>query len=119
MPSSTRTNMASALAASIARDEDHDGFWSLLRFWVRPQWGISQDKLPLCPGSFQSVHNARRRGNALLGALVLALVGWLKPAPRNPARIIQAETQASRYERLIAVSPIATELSRAAGAGGC
>jgi transposase len=57
-----------------ARDEDGDGFWSLLRSWLRPHRGISQDKLPLYLGFFQFVHNARRRGKALLGALVAGLV---------------------------------------------
>ena len=68
-----------------ARDDDGDGFcevhvntiegfWSLLRSWLRPHRGISQDKLPLYLGFFQFVHNARRRGKALLGALVAALV---------------------------------------------
>jgi len=68
-----------------ARDEDRDGFyevhvntmegfWSLLRSWLRPHRGISQDKPPLYLGFFQFVHNARRRGKALLGALVAALV---------------------------------------------
>jgi transposase-like protein len=68
-----------------ARDEDGDGFcevhvntiegfWSLLRSWLRPHRGISQDKLPLYLGFFQLVHNARRRGRALLGALVAGLV---------------------------------------------
>ena len=68
-----------------ARDEDGDGFcevhvntmegfWSLLRSWLRPHRGISQEKLPLYLGFFQFVHNARRRGKALLGALVAALV---------------------------------------------
>ena len=69
-----------------ARDEDGDGFcevhvntmegtWSLLRSWLRPHRGISQAKLPLYLGFFEVVHNARRRGRALLGALVAALVG--------------------------------------------
>jgi len=69
-----------------ARDEDGDGFceihvntiegfWSLLRSWLRPHRGISQDKLPLYLGFFQFVHNVRRRGKALLGALVSGLVG--------------------------------------------
>lgn len=69
-----------------ARDEDGDGFcevhvntiegfWSLLRSWLRPHRGISQDKLPLYLGFFQFVHNARRRGKALLGALLGGLVG--------------------------------------------
>ena len=69
-----------------ARDEDGDGFceihintmegtWSLLRSWLRPHRGISQEKLPLYLGFFQLVHNARRRGKALLGTLVASLVG--------------------------------------------
>jgi len=49
-------------------------FWSLLRSWLRQHRGISQDKLPLFLGLFRFVHNARRRGKALLGALVAALV---------------------------------------------
>jgi transposase len=68
-----------------ARDEDGDGFcevhvntlegfWSLLRSWLRPHRGISQEKLPLYLGFFAFVHSARRRGKALLGALVAALV---------------------------------------------
>src|SRR3954454_3915494 len=68
-----------------ARDEDDDGFcevhvntmegvWSLLRSWLRPHRGISQEKLPSYLGFFEFVHNARRRGKALLGALVGALV---------------------------------------------
>ena len=68
-----------------ARDEDGDGFceihvntmegfWSLLRSWLRPHRGISQEKLPLCLCFFQLVHNARRQGKALLGQLVAALV---------------------------------------------
>jgi transposase len=68
-----------------ARDEDGDGFcevhvntlegfWSLLRAWLRPHRGLSQEKLPLYLGFFQFVHNARRRGKALLGSLVAALV---------------------------------------------
>ena len=80
-----------------ARDEDGDGFceihvntmegtWSLLRSWLRPHRGISQEKLPLYLGFFEFVHNARRRGKALLGALVAALVvGWA-PAPWIPIR---------------------------------
>jgi transposase len=68
-----------------ARDEDGDGFcevhvntmegvWSLLRSWLRPHRGISQEKLPLYLAFFTLVHNARRRGRALLGQLVAALV---------------------------------------------
>jgi hypothetical protein len=51
-----------------------EGFWSLLRSWLRPHRGIPQDKLPLYLGFFQFVHNARRRGKALLGTLVAAMV---------------------------------------------
>jgi transposase-like protein len=68
-----------------ARDEDGDGFckvhvntmeglWSLLRSWLRPHRGVSQEKLPVYLGFFQFVHNVRRRGKALLGALVAALI---------------------------------------------
>jgi transposase len=69
----------------FARDEDGDGFcevhvntvegvWSLLRSWLRPHRGISQEKLPLYLGFFQFVHNTRRRGKALLGSLIAVLV---------------------------------------------
>lgn len=37
-----------------------EGFWSLLRSWLRPHRGISQEKLPLYLGFFQFVHNVRR-----------------------------------------------------------
>jgi transposase len=36
--------------------------------------GVSQAKLPLHLAFFAFVHNARRRGKALLGALIAALV---------------------------------------------
>ncbi len=59
-------------AGEYARDEDGDGFhevhvnsieglWSLLRSWLRPHRGISQEKLPLYLGFFEFVHNVRRR----------------------------------------------------------
>ena len=71
------------------RDEDGDGFhevhvntmegfWSLLRSWLRPHRGISQDKLPLYLGFFEFVYNAKRRGKRLLSAL---LEGLLKKTP--------------------------------------
>jgi transposase-like protein len=77
-------------AGEFARDEDGDGFcevhvntvegfWSLLRSRLRPHRGISQERLPLYLGFFEFVHNVRKRGKALLGALVELLV-----APRNP-----------------------------------
>jgi len=77
-------------AGEFARDDDGDGscevhvntlegFWSLLRSWLRPHRGISQERLPLYLGFFEFVHNVRRRGKALLGSLLGLLV-----APRNP-----------------------------------
>jgi transposase-like protein len=64
-----------------ARDDDGDGirevhvnsiegFWSLLRSWLRPHRGISQEKLPCYLAFFQFVHNARVRGKSLLPALL-------------------------------------------------
>jgi transposase-like protein len=55
-------------AGEYARDEDGDGFhevhintmegfWSLLRSWLRPHRGISQEKLPIYLGFFEFVHN--------------------------------------------------------------
>jgi transposase len=77
-------------AGEFARDDDGDGFcgvhvgalegfWSLLRSWLRPHRGISQERLPWYLGFFEFVPNARRRGQALLGSLLGLLV-----APRNP-----------------------------------
>jgi transposase len=39
-----------------------------------PASGPLADKLPLYLGFFQFVHNARRRGKALLGAFIAGLV---------------------------------------------
>jgi transposase-like protein len=77
-------------AGEFARDNDGDGFcevhvntlegfWSLLRSWLRPHPGISQERLPWYLGFFEFVHNVRRRGKALLASLIELLV-----APRNP-----------------------------------
>jgi len=77
-------------SGEFARDEDGDGFfevhvntvegfWSLLRSWLRPHRGISQERLPLYLGFFEFVHNVRKRGKALLGSLIGLMV-----APRNP-----------------------------------
>src|SRR4051812_13106502 len=54
-----------------ARDDDGDGFcevhvntaegvWSLLRSWLRPHRGVSQEKLPLYLAVFQVAHNGMR-----------------------------------------------------------
>ena len=72
-------------AGEFARDEHGDGFhevhvntiegfWSLLRSWLRPHRGVSQEKLPLYLGFFEFAHNVRKRGKALLGALISLLV---------------------------------------------
>ena len=69
-----------------ARDEDGDGFhevhvntmegfWSLLRSWLRPHRGISQEKLPSYLSFFQFVHNEKVRGKRLLHSLIGLLVG--------------------------------------------
>jgi transposase len=68
-------------AREYARDEDGDGFhevhvntiegfWSLLRSWLRPHRGISQEHLPAYLGFFEFVHNAKNRGKRLLDALL-------------------------------------------------
>ena len=72
-------------AGEFARDEDGDGFcevhvntiegfWSLLRSWLRPHRGISQEKLPHYLGFFEFVHNAKKRGKALLHSLLELLI---------------------------------------------
>jgi transposase-like protein len=68
-----------------ARDDDGDGvhevhvntiegFWSLLRSWLRPHRGISQEKLPLYLGFFEFVYNMKKRGKALLTSLLETLL---------------------------------------------
>ncbi len=68
-------------AGEYVRAEDGDGFcavhvntmagfWSLRRSGLRPHRGISQEKRPLYLGFFKFMHNARRRGKALLGNLL-------------------------------------------------
>jgi len=62
-------------AGEYARDDDGDGFcevhvntmegfWSLLRSWLRPHRGISQEQLPLYLSFFEFVHNTKKRGKA-------------------------------------------------------
>ena len=79
-------NTVNHSAGEYARDEDGDGFceihsntiegvWSLLRPWLRPHRGISQDKLPLYLSFFEFVHNARKRGKRLLSAFLETLLG--------------------------------------------
>gem|GEM_PF-1455837 len=70
-------------ASEYARDENRDGFceihsntiegsWSLLRSWLRPHRGISQDKLPLYLSFFEFVHNVKKHRKRLLAALFQA-----------------------------------------------
>ena len=79
-------------AGEYARDDDGDGFcevhvntlegfWSLLRSWLRPHRGIPQESLPLYLGFFEFVHNVRARGKRLLGSLI----GLLLAPPCNPS----------------------------------
>lgn len=69
----------------FARDEDGDGFHevhvntmegfsSLLRSWLRPHRGISQEKLPCYLAFFEFIHNVRLRGKSLLHSLLAILV---------------------------------------------
>jgi transposase len=58
-----------------------EGIWSLLRSWLRPLRGISQEKLPHYLALFEFVHNAKCRGKALLSALLAAL---LPTTPKHP-----------------------------------
>lgn len=73
-----------------ARDEDGDGFcevhvntqegiWSVLRSWLRPHRGISQEKMPLYLAFFEFVFNAKRRGKAILEDLFRTIL-----KPDNP-----------------------------------
>lgn len=54
-----------------------EGVWSLLRSWLRPHRGISQEHLPFYLSFFQFVHNARVRRKGLLPGLFGALVTQL------------------------------------------
>lgn len=65
-------------------------FWSLLHSWLQPPRDISQTKLPLYLGFFQFVHNARRRGRALLGAFIVGLDSVTNsPLAQNSTRAIR------------------------------
>jgi transposase-like protein len=67
----------------FARDDDGfcevhvntiEGFWSLLRSWLRPHRGISQELLLRYLGFFEYIHNVRTRGEALWGSLLALLL---------------------------------------------
>lgn len=72
-------------SGEYARDEDKDGFhevhvntqegiWSLLRSWLRPHRGISQEKMPIYVGFFEFIFNIRKRGKALLEDLFCTIL---------------------------------------------
>ena len=72
-------------AGEYARDEDEDGFcevhvntqegiWSVLRSWIRPHRGVSQEKLPIYLGFFEFLFNARKRGKAILEDLITTIL---------------------------------------------
>jgi len=84
-----------------ARDEDGDGFyevhcntqegmWSLMRSWLRPHRGVSQEKLPFYVGFFEWIHNLRVRGRKAVHETFCLL---LKPNLR-------------KYDDCLLISPI-------------
>ena len=107
-------------AGEYARDEDGDGFheihvntiegfWSLLRSWLRPHRGISQEKLPCYLALFEFIHNVRRRGKALLPCLTryshsslneLRAIFFCKPAGSCIAPIIASKSDHSLSSQL-------------------
>ncbi len=83
---------------AYARDDDGEGLhavhvntleglWSLLRSWLRPHRGISPDNVPLYWGCFAFVHNVRRRGKALLRALLELLLTSLPGTQIEPSEL--------------------------------
>ena len=104
----------------FARDDDGDGlcevhvntmegFWSLLRSWLRPHRGISQEKLPLYLGFFESlylgffefVHNVRKRGKALLGSLIELLVSKTPDPNKSDLSIPTVTGEGNRTFRVV------------------
>jgi hypothetical protein len=51
-----------------------EGFWSVLRSWLRPHRGLSQERLSLCLGFVEFIHKVGKWGKALLGVLIERLV---------------------------------------------
>jgi transposase len=85
LPSTYEHKTVNHGSGEYARDEDGDGkcevhvntmegFWSLLRSWLRPHRGISQEKMPYYLSFFEFLHNIRKRGQAALEALIGLLV---------------------------------------------
>ena len=74
----------------FARDEDGDGFcevhvhtmeglWSLLRSWLRPHRGISQEKLPL----WVSLHSCTTSASAAKRCFLRSLSCWSAKTPES------------------------------------
>lgn len=72
-------------AGEYARDADGDGYcevhvntiegiWALLRLWLRPHRGISQEKLPSYLAFFEAVYNLHQRGIAALHPMLHILL---------------------------------------------
>jgi hypothetical protein len=91
-----------------ARDDDGDGWqavqvntmaggWSRLRAWLRPHRGSSQENLPRYVGFCACVHQVRRRGNALLGALLVRLLTSLPGTQIEPSRFTITGGPMGRY----------------------
>ena len=59
-----------AEALDILEASIDEGVWSLLRSWLRPHRGISQEHLPFYLACFEFIHNIRGRGKALLPSLL-------------------------------------------------
>jgi transposase len=85
LPSTYEHKTVNHGSEEYAHDEDGDGkcevhvntmegFWSLLRSWLRPHRGISQEKMPYYLSFFEFLHNIRKRGQAALESLVGLLV---------------------------------------------
>gem|GEM_PF-4035025 len=77
-------------AAGAVHCNTQEGVWSLLRSWLRPHRGVSQEKLPFYVGFFEWIHNLRKRGKHALHETFCLL---LKPDLRT-------------YQDCIIVSPI-------------
>jgi len=86
-------------AGQYAIDEDGDGFcevhvntmegfWSLLRSWLRPHRGVSQNKLPFYIGAFEFFHNCKKRGKKLFGSILTTL---LNPDKRTTEEYLNFE----------------------------
>lgn len=63
-----------------------EGFWSLLRSWLRLHRGFSQEKFPSYLGFFEFIHNVGKRGKALLHSLIELLVTLAPGIQYEPSR---------------------------------